>query len=107
MIDDLDRAIDAVSKDAPRAAVLQGMRGIATSFQNALAAAGVEPIESVGEPFDPELHEAVDTGEASPELDGKVVDEYSRGFRMGERLLRPARVKVGRAPEQARQASEQ
>ena len=41
------------------------------------------------------------------EMDGKVIEEYSRGFRMGDRLLRPARVKVGRAPEQARQATEQ
>src|SRR5215213_5503033 len=106
VMDDLDRAIDAVSKDAPREAVLQGIRGIATSFQNALTGAGVEPIVSVGEPFNPELHEAVDTGESDPEMDGIVIGEYSRGFRMGDRLLRPARVKVGRAPEQARQAGE-
>jgi len=107
VMDDLDRAIDAVSKDAPREAVLQGIRGIATSFQNALTGAGVEPIVSVGEPFNPELHEAVDTGESDPEMDGIVIGEYSRGFRMGDRLLRPARVTVGRAPEQARQATEQ
>jgi len=36
------------------------------------------------------------------EMDGRVIEEYSRGFRMGDRLLRPARVKVGRAREQAR-----
>jgi molecular chaperone GrpE (heat shock protein) len=40
-------------------------------------------------------------------MDGRVIEEYSRGFRMGDRLLRPARVKVGRAPEQAREATEQ
>jgi molecular chaperone GrpE len=100
MMDDLARAVEAVSKDAPREAVLQGIRGIATSFQNALTAAGVERIASVGEPFNPELHEAVDTGESDPEMDGKVISEYSRGFRIGDRLLRPARVKVGRAGEQ-------
>jgi molecular chaperone GrpE len=60
----------------------------------------------MGEPFDPELHEAVDTEEADPEMDGIVLGEYSRGYRMGDRLLRPARVKVGRASAQARQASE-
>ena len=64
--------------------------------------AGVEPIQSVGEDFDPELHEAVDTEETDGEMDGKVIEEYSRGFRMGERLLRPARVKVGRADQQLR-----
>ena len=107
MMDDLTRAIDAVSGDAPREAILEGIRRIATSFQSALTNAGVESIESVGEEFNPELHEAVDTQETSAEMDGKVLAEYSRGFRMGDRLLRPARVKVGRAPEQAREAAEQ
>ncbi len=106
MMDDLYRAIEAAAGDAPREAVLQGIRGIATSFENALANAGVEPVKSVGEPFNPEMHEAVDTAETEPELDGKVIGEYGRGFKMGDRLLRPARVKVGRASEQAKQASE-
>ncbi len=110
-LDDLNRAIEAGSGDAPKEAVLEGIRRIATSVQNALTNAGVEPIVSVGEPFDPELHEAVDTAESDPEMDGKVISEYSRGFRMGDRLLRPARVQVGRASEQtseqARNATEQ
>jgi molecular chaperone GrpE len=106
-MDDLNRAIDAASNNASREAILTGIRGIATSIQNALANAGVEPIVSVGEEFNPELHEAVDTGESNAEMDGRVIGEYSRGFRMGDRLLRPARVKVGRAQGQARQATEQ
>ena len=106
-MDDLDRAIEAVSANAPREATLEGIRRIATSFQSALSSAGVEPVAAVGEEFNPELHEAVDTEETDHEMDGRVIEEYSRGFRMGERLLRPARVKVGRASEQARQATEQ
>ena len=106
-MDDLDRAIDAVAGNAPREAMLEGIRRIANSFQSALSSAGVEPVAAVGEEFNPELHEAVDTEETDHEMDGRVIEEYSRGFRMGERLLRPARVKVGRAPEQARQAPEQ
>lgn len=105
-MDDLERAIDAVSGNAPREAMLEGIRRIATSFQAALSNAGVEPFVAVGEEFNPELHEAVDTEETGHDMDGKVIEEYSRGFRMGDRLLRPARVKVGRAPEHARQASE-
>ena len=104
-LDDLNRAIEAES--APRETILEGIRRIAASFESALTSAGVEPISSVGEQFDPELHEAVDTGETSREMDGKVIAEYSRGFRIGDRLLRPARVKVGRAAEQAREAREQ
>lgn len=106
-IDDLNRAIDAAAENASREAILAGIRGIATSIQSALSNAGVEPIAAVGEEFNPELHEAVDTAETSEEMDGKVIAEYSRGFRMGDRLLRPARVKVGRATEHARQATEQ
>jgi molecular chaperone GrpE len=94
VLDDLNRAIQ--SENTTREALLEGVRGIAGSFQSALANAGVETIESVGEEFNPELHEAVDTGETDAEMDGKVIEEYSRGFRMGDRLLRPARVKVGR-----------
>lgn len=98
-LDNLNRA--AASGDAPREAILEGIRSIVTSFEAALTSAGVEPIQSVGEEFNPELHEAVDTEESDSEMDGIVIEEYSRGFRMGDRLLRPARVKVGRATEQS------
>ena len=103
-LDNLNRA--AASADAPRETILEGIRSIATTFEAALTSAGVEPIASVGEEFNPELHEAVDTEETDREMDGKVIEEYSRGFRMGDRLLRPARVKVGRASGQARQATD-
>jgi molecular chaperone GrpE len=106
VMDDLERAISAGDSEGSGDAILQGVRSIANSFQNALTSAGVEPIAAIGEPFNPELHEAVDTEETDPEMDGIVVDEYSRGFRLGDRLLRPARVKVGRASAQARQARE-
>lgn len=105
VMDGLDRAIDAAVKEGSSDAILQGIRSIANSFQSALTSAGVEPIASVGEPFNPELHEAVDTEETDPEMDGIVTGEYGRGFRMGDRLLRPARVRVGRANPQTTQRS--
>lgn len=104
-LDNLNRAVDAASGEAPREAIVEGIRSIAASFESALTSAGVEPLQSVGEEFNPELHEAVDTQETDAEMDGRVIEEYSRGFRMGDRLLRPARVKVGRAREQARKES--
>lgn len=107
-LDNLNRAIEAAAAaDAPGDAILEGIRSTAASFEAALASAGVESIQAVGEEFNPELHEAVDTEEADSEMDGIVLEEYSRGFRIGDRLLRPARVKVGRASGQARQATEQ
>ena len=107
VMDDLDRAVQASTDEKSRDAVLQGIGRIATSFQNALVSAGVEPISAIGESFDPELHEAVDTADTDPDMDGKVIDEYGRGFRIGERLLRHARVKVGRTSgSQTRKATE-
>src|SRR6476661_10543570 len=61
VMDGLDLAIQAATENASREAILEGIRGIATSFQNALTNAGVEPVPAVGEVFNPELHEAVDT----------------------------------------------
>lgn len=106
LMDDLSRAIEAASADAPRETILEGIRNISSRFQAALTSAGVEPIASVGEEFNPELHEAVDVVETAGEMDGRVIEEYSRGFRMGDRLLRPARVRVGRAAEQASHGSQ-
>ena len=97
VLDDLNRAIESATDSTSREVLLEGIRSIAASFQSALTSAGVEPIVSVGEEFNPELHEAVDTEETDGEMDGRVIGEYSRGFRMGDRLLRPARVKVGRS----------
>ena len=105
VLDNLDRAIQAIDDNASLEAILQGIKSTATNFQNALNNAGVEAISALGEHFNPELHEAVDTVPSEPDLDGMVIEEYSRGFRIGDRLLRPARVKVGRAI-QARNANE-
>ncbi|MGB9180315.1 MAG: nucleotide exchange factor GrpE, partial [Pyrinomonadaceae bacterium] len=82
--DNLNRAIEAAEKGSPMESVLEGVRGTANSFESALAAAGVEPVKSVGAQFDPELHEAVDTIEVEPERDGTVTAEYSRGYRIGD-----------------------
>jgi len=106
VVDDLYRAIQAGDEGADPDSLLEGIKRTANSFESSLANANVEPVSAVGEAFNPELHEAVDTAEVDSEMDGRVIEEYSRGFRIGDRLLRPARVKVGRAANQARQASE-
>ena len=102
VLDNLQRATEAAESGASAEVVAEGVRHTAVSFENALAAAGVEPIESVGEQFNPERHEAVETAEVEPKDEGKVLEEYAPGYRIGERLLRPARVKVGRASSKAK-----
>ncbi len=104
--DNLGRAIEAAEQGGELEALLNGVRGTLNNFESALAAAGIEPISSVGARFDPELHEAVDTVPVEPERDGEVTAEYSRGYKMGDRLLRPARVQVGRAQSEAKKAAE-
>jgi molecular chaperone GrpE len=61
-----------------------------------LQAQGVAPFESVGHPFDPALHEAVGSEESHEQEPGIVLDELSTGYRWGDDLLRPARVRVAR-----------
>jgi len=96
VMDNLNRAIES-SGSGSLEALIEGIRGTASGFEAALMATGVESVDSVGSQFDPELHEAVDTIAVELEEDGIVTAEYSRGYKMGNRLLRPARVQVGRA----------
>jgi molecular chaperone GrpE len=105
--DNLRRALEASANDSFDA-LLEGVRGTFNGFESALMNAGVEPIAAVGAKFDPELHEAIDTIEVEPQRDQIVTAEYSRGYKMKDRLLRPARVQVGRgaAETQSRQAAE-
>lgn len=95
VLDNLNLAVAASETDADVKNLRSGVIGTARSFEQALISVGVEPVESVGATFDPEIHEAVDMAPA--DVDGKVLKEYARGYRFGDRLLRPARVQVGRA----------
>jgi molecular chaperone GrpE len=96
-LDNLQRAIEAAEKGSPLAAVVDGLKGSVANFTSALAAAGAEPVASVGQLFDPLLHDAVDTVPVEAAKEGVVTAEYASGYKIGDRLLRPARVQVGRA----------
>jgi molecular chaperone GrpE len=95
VLDDFERALAAGSTDR---GFYEGTVGIHRLFVAALREAGVEPIEAVGRPFDPTVHEAVATilGDAADV--GLVARETRRGWRLGGELLRPARVVVTIAP---------
>ncbi|HSK72766.1 MAG TPA: nucleotide exchange factor GrpE [Pyrinomonadaceae bacterium] len=102
VLDNLNLAIKASETDASFEHLLDGVKGTARSFEQALMSVGVEPIQAVGADFNPEIHEAVDMIPVeSAERDGKITAEYSRGYRFGDRLLRPSRVQVGRAMAQS------
>lgn len=97
VLDNLNLAIKASKKDSSFEHLLEGVKGTARSFEQALMSVGVEAIPAVGARFNPELHEAVDMAEVEPANDDKITAEYKRGYKLGERLLRPAQVQVGKA----------
>ncbi|CAN5154554.1 hypothetical protein BH20ACI1_BH20ACI1_25070 [soil metagenome] len=101
VLDNLNLAINAGEKDSSFEHLLSGVKGTARSFEQALMSVGVEPIQVVGAKFDPELHEAVDMVAVEPENDDEIIAEYSRGYKFGEKLLRPAKVQVGKAMAQS------
>lgn len=101
VIDNLQRAVEASEAGGTQEALLDGLRGTISGFESVLTQVGAEPIEALAQSFDPELHEAVDTIEVEPELDGQVIAQYGRGYRLGTQLLRPARVQVGRAKSES------
>ena len=96
VLDNLNLAIGHAESDSSLENLIVGVKGTARSFENALREVGVEAVASVGVDFNPELHEAIDMVEAEAEQDGKITAEYSKGYKFGDRLLRPAKVQVGK-----------
>lgn len=101
VLDNLNLAVSASEKDSSFEHLLEGVKGTARSFEQALMSVGVEPIAATGADFNPELHEAVDMVAVAPENDDKITAEYSRGYKFGDKLLRPAKVQVGKARAQS------
>lgn len=97
VLDNLNLAIAASEQDPSVDHLRDGVKGTARSFEQALMSVGVETIPSIGTKFDPEVHEAIDMAEVDAHDEGTVTAEYSRGYKFGDRLLRPARVQVGKA----------
>ena len=92
VLDNLERALGHIPDDASDG-LAEGLRMTARQLEDALRSEGVERIPTVGEPFDPRLHEAVATVPGHPE--GQVVAEYLPGYRLHDRVVRAAQVAVG------------
>lgn len=96
VVDDFERALAATADTGDAAAVREGMELIYKKLVKYLADHGVTPIESTGQPFDADLHEAIATIPApSEDLKGKVVDTTTRGYMLNDKVLRHAKVAVG------------
>ena len=92
VVDDFDRALQAAPSNDPW---VEGVRMIDRKLHALLEAEGVTPIESLGQPFDPALHEAV-AYEQGGEGDDVVAEEFARGYKHRDRVLRHAMVRVGK-----------
>jgi len=101
IVDDFERALETLPSSLSGLTWCQGILLIERKLQWTLEQAGVASIEAAGKEFDPFLHEAV-THEPSADVPaGHVIAELQRGYRMGERVLRPSMVRVSSGPEQA------
>src|SRR5437764_8103140 len=96
VLDSFDRAL----RSSPEKSEFHsGVELIHKQLQDALAKIGVRPISTMGEQFDPRYHEAIEMVDTNSAKDHEVIEELQRGYKLKERLLRPAMVKVARNPK--------
>jgi molecular chaperone GrpE len=94
VLDNFDRALPYIS--AAPSSLAGGVQAIHRRLLDLLDAQEVSSFETVGEPFDPAIHEAIGAVESEDYPSGIVTDEVQRGYRLGNELLRPARVRIAR-----------
>jgi molecular chaperone GrpE len=101
--DNLERALGAASQDLTpsNGVMLEGIRMVLRQLKEALGKVGVREVQTQGLAFDPLRHEAVDIVSVPESEDGMIVEEVQRGYLLHDRLLRPAKVIVGRAERDA------
>jgi molecular chaperone GrpE len=100
VIDNLERAMSSFQATGADAESLRhGVELIHKQFKDALTKLGLQPVEAVGQAFDPHFHEAVTMEPTDEHKENTVIEEFERGYKLGDRLLRPAKVKVAASPE--------
>ncbi|HYV07060.1 MAG TPA: nucleotide exchange factor GrpE [Blastocatellia bacterium] len=100
VVDNFERALSSLEDSGGDAEALrQGVELIHKQFKDALTKFGLEPIDAIGHTFDPHLHEAVTIEATNKHKENTVIEEFQRGYKIGDKLLRPAKVKVAATPE--------
>lgn len=102
VLDDFDRALESVPEEAHEGWV-EGIRLVERKLRGVLESEGVTQIEALGQPFDPNLHEAVVYEETTEYPDNLVTAELQRGYRLRDRVIRPALVKVANNPTSSKE----
>ena len=99
VLDDFDRALENVPPDA-HDAWIEGVKLVERKLRTVLEAEGLSQIDAIGQPFDPNLHEAVAHEETTEHADNEVIGEVQRGYRLHDRVLRPSLVRVANNPKE-------
>ena len=102
VLDNFEMALTAVKDADP--SVRDGVQMILDQLLGVLKESGVEPVDAMGHPFDPNLHEALSQEETTEVEEGTVVQQVQRGYKLNDRLVRPARVVVAKVPGAAEEA---
>jgi molecular chaperone GrpE len=96
VLDDFERALKSMENATEVAPVKEGVALVQQKLKNILSQKGLKVMESIGNPFDPELHEAITNIPApSEEWKGKVIDEMEKGYSLNDKVIRFAKVIVG------------
>ncbi|MEE9201771.1 MAG: nucleotide exchange factor GrpE [Dehalococcoidia bacterium] len=103
VLDDMERAFATISTELAGLTWVDGIRLIYRKLRAALEASGLSEIHAVGQPFDPNLHEAVVHQEGE---EGQVLAELQKGYKLHDRVIRPTMVVVGKSGEESREAPE-
>ena len=98
VVDNFERALEQSHQATDPGAVVDGLEMILKQLLTALEKFEIKPFNSIGEQFNPEIHEAMAQQEHPDHEDNTVIEQFQKGYMLGERMLRPARVLVSRAP---------
>ncbi len=101
IMDNFDMALDSMDHSEDKTAVLEGIKMVQKEFHKVLEQSGVKKIRSVGEEFDPEVHEAFAMERTEEQPDNTVLKEIRAGYKLNDRLIRPAQVIVAQEPEES------
>ena len=100
VMDGFDAAFKAIPPQFKNEPWVEGVRLVEQKLRRVLESEGVKPIEAEGKDFDPNYHEAMYYEPSPGQPEGRVLSEFQRGYMLGDRVLRPSRVKVAKGEEQ-------
>ena len=98
VLDNFELGLQAARTSPETSSIIQGLNMVSNQLAAFLKEAGIEPIDALGQPFDPHLHEALGQRESADQPEGTVLQQMRKGYKLKNRLLRPAAVFVAKAP---------